>query len=144
MSKTLTTTDKVNRPLLTGSLDVVPGIKYKVKVEVKLGDLDGGSDEYLDISIDGNANHRCTPSGTSAGSCEWYYCQGINDFTPSNSKINLRFKYGYGYDWNYSGPCDVDGQDTYAAARITLIPDSEMEGSQGKRAWQYSIKHFHD
>ena len=139
MSRTLTTTDRIDGPLLTAALDVVPGTKYNVKVEVKIGDLDGDSGEYVDIGIGGEVNQRCIPTGTSPGSCTWYDCPGINDFTPSSSKINLRLKYGYGYDWDVGSPCDVDGEDTYAAARITLVPDRGMTISQGNIAWFYSV-----
>ena len=110
-------------PLLTGSMSVVSGATYEVKVEVKIGDLDGDSGEYVDISVDGKSSHRCTPTGTSAGSCNWYDCSGISDMTASSSSVDLRLQYGSGYDsQGNGGPCTVDGVTAYAAARITFTP----------------------
>ena len=123
VSKTLKTTSTVHGPLLTGSMSVVSGATYEVKVEVKIGDLDGHSGEYVDISVDGKSSHRCTPSGTSAGSCNWYDCSGLSDMTASSSSVDIRLQYGSGYDsQGNGGPCTVDGVTAYAAARITFTP----------------------
>ena len=122
VSKTLKTTSTVHGPLLTGSMSVVSGAIYEVKVEVKIGDLNGDDGEYLDISVDGKSSHRCIPSGTSAGSCNWYDCSGISDLTASTSSVDIRLQYGSGYDSEIGGPCTVDSVTAYAAARITFIP----------------------
>ena len=123
------TTKAVDGPLITGPLSVVPGVSYKVQVKVMMGDLDGGSGEYVDIGIDGKPFERCTPllCESCAGSCEWHECSGISDLIARDYSITIRLQYGNGYNYDYSGPCQVNGTgNVYAAAIITLVPNGML------------------
>ena len=125
ISKTLVDTRAVNAPLVTETISVAPGVTYWVQVKVMMGDLDNGdgANENVAIGIDGKSSETCTPSGLRAGSCEWYTCSGLSDLTANSAAVNLRFQYGSGYDYYYSGPCQVNGTSSvYAAAIITLTP----------------------
>ena len=123
VSQILKTTNTTSGPLLTGSLPVVSGATYDVKIEVQIGDLDGDSREYVNISIDSQSSYRCTPTGTTAGSCNWYDCSGGSDLTATSSSVNVRLQYGSGYDSKANGShCQVEGVTAYAAARITFTP----------------------
>ena len=123
VSETLIDTRQVDAPLVTGTISVVPGVTYGVEVKVMMGDLDGGGGENVAIGIDGKSPELCTPSGLSARSCEWYNCPGLSDLNANSAAVNLRLQYGRGYNYAYSGPCQVNGTSSvYAAAIITLTP----------------------
>ena len=121
------TTRYISRPLLTGSVSVVPGVTYGVQLKLMMGDLDSTS-EYADLSIDGQSTGRCGDSrhSLSSGICyQWLPCDsGLSDLTSANSVVSISLQYNNAYDASLSGPCTVNGTSgVYAAAILTLTPE---------------------
>ena len=125
------TSEKIDGPLLNESFLIVSGTYY-VKVQLMMGDLDGGGGEYVDTIINGNTiGNRCTPTSCTPyvshkcpGSCQSYDCS-VNyrrpEFTTSISTVEVSLQYGNGYNWSISGNCQVNGSNATAAAHVTLI-----------------------
>ena len=106
-------------PLISGSIPVIQDQLYTVKVELMLTDLDG-DDEYADITLNGISFGQCNPSGGQQ-SCTWHICSALTQsiIQTSTSSISVYIQYSDEVD---DFPCEVDGRNAPAIARVTLIP----------------------
>ena len=104
------------RPLLEFTLTVTPNINYHVNIEVMLTDLDS-SNEYVDISINGNDVGRCNPN-YGHRICDWYTCTiSPTEATSTNSHLTIQLEY---YNVHDRDKCTYDGHTAHAIARVTL------------------------
>ena len=120
-----------SNPVITDTLSVTPNQRYEMTIEVYGTDLDD-SDEYIEITVDGNNIGRCTPNVANS-QCSFYSCKEIDnsnnifrrEIYSSDSTISIRANFiGVGS----GGGCFYDGVTTYGVMRFTLSPTSNAFG----------------
>ena len=131
-------------PTYSGDVYVVPGVVYRVKLEILQNDLGHPEKEKVeDIQLDGRSIGECNPPGLDL-SCNFYECGtdiNSNEVSSTTGSINIKLFYkGNSQDcdcneetWECSPeqgkPGHVSGRTSMqAAARLTLTPIRNKKG----------------
>jgi len=89
-----------------GTIDVMPGIKYRVAMEALQNDLGQPSEYVMDVTLDGVSMGGCKPTGGDYD-CTFFKCplSGVKEVVSGSGKIIVDMKYT-GHSWD----CDCDMQ----------------------------------
>ena len=118
ISKVLVSSTPDPGPLISDTINVTPDRAYDIKVELYVTDMDA-SDEYVDITIDGQNVGTCTPN-LCQGCCTLHDCAiSPSQITSSSSGMKVSMQYSIAVQGSVA-TCLVDGQNWAAAALITL------------------------
>ena len=118
ISKVLVSSTPDPGPLISDTINVTPDRTYDIKVELYVTDMDA-SNEYVDITIDGQNVGTCTPN-LCQGCCTLHDCAiSPSQITSSSSGMKVSMQYSNAVQGSVA-TCLVDGQNWAAAALITL------------------------